>query len=194
VGRVLGIGIAALAVAVALYVLWPRTPASPVPGSGPSSAAVAPLPIASVSPGAPLAPGQGTGGSPTAEAEAPTAQPSQASHLRIEPKLAAEPLSVVPHQLFGAWDDKPDSPTVGAHRVFVAVVDPAISDADLRALVRDIRDRERDAEVLDVRIYDSPDAAGRPSWESQSKLVAEVKRNDRLGYDAVKIRGVLVQP
>jgi hypothetical protein len=92
---------------------------------------------------------------------------------------------------------QPDSTRPGSHRTFVAVVDPSISDSELEGLLRDIRQRHRDAEVLDVRIYDSAQAARRPSYLDggelrERHLVAEIKRNDRLAFESMKVRGVAV--
>jgi len=119
--------------------------------------------------------------------------------MPIAAKLAPEPMSAVPHELIGAWDDRPDSERPGAHRAIVAVVEPNISDTDLEQLVWDIRERHAGAEILDVRVYDSADAAKRSSAldggaERARHLVAGVKRNDRLGYDEVTVRGRVVGP
>jgi hypothetical protein len=119
--------------------------------------------------------------------------------MPLEAKLAEEPLSEVPHQVVGAWDEQPDSARLGSHRTFVAVVDPSISNSELEAFLRDIRQKHRDAEVLDVRVYDSAEAARRPSYLDggemrQRHLVAEIKRNDRLAFESIEIRGVPVAP
>ena len=121
------------------------------------------------------------------------------AHLRIDPKLADEPLSEVPHRVLGAWDDQPETPEAGLHRVFVVVVDPKTPTGTLEALVRDIRDRHRDAEVLDVRVYGDADSAtggaqGTAGEGNRELLLADVKRNDRLGYDEVRVRGASIAP
>jgi len=140
------------------------------------------------------------GGDPEPVSEDVPAPPATGTlSMPIAAKLAPEPLSAVPHELVGAWDDLPDSERPGAHRAIVAVVDPNVSDKDLEQLVWDIREQHRGAEILDVRVYDSAEAASRSSAgdgaaERASHLVAGVKRNDRLGYDEVTVRGRNVGP
>jgi hypothetical protein len=108
-------------------------------------------------------------------------------------KLLREPLSEVPHRVLGAWDERPESPEPGIHRGFTIVVDPSISTGELEVLVRDIRERHRDASVLDVRVFDSEEAVTYDhtggGFLAGDHLVADVKRNDRIGLDSVKIRG-----
>jgi hypothetical protein len=136
---------------------------------------------------------------PPAQPAAPTGPDPDAAagtvRMRVDPKLAGEPLSEVPHRVLGAWDDQPDAPDAGPHRVFVLVVDPDLSTGRLEALVRDIRDRHRDAEVLDVRVYGAEATAtgvghGTAGEGGAGQLLANVKRNDRLGYDEISVRGV----
>jgi hypothetical protein len=114
-------------------------------------------------------------------------------------KLAGEPLSELPHEVIGAWDESPDSPDPGRRRAFVVVVDPATSDAQLAALARDIRRSEIDAPMLSVRIYDSEDDARVPGVTDGgargfAHLVAEVKRNDAAGLDVIRVRGKKIEP
>jgi hypothetical protein len=193
--------IAAIILGVAALALWwsahpPETPepsqhqaaqAPPAeetsaPPLVPEIAAPEPLPRAKEEPASPL------------EQEP---QPGEVS-MPIQAKLVAEPLSEVPHEVIGAWDEQPDSPRPGSHRTFVAVVNPGISDSELEALLRDIRQRNRGAEVLDVRVYDSAEAARRPSYLDggalrQRHLVAEIKRNDRLSFESIEIRGAALE-
>lgn len=131
--------------------------------------------------------------------EAPSPRTTGAIVMPIARKLAPEPLSAVSHELVGAWDEAPDSEQPGAHRTIVAVVDPDMASKDLEQLVWDIRSRHQAAEVLDIRVYDSADAASRPSTldggaERAGHLVADVKRNDRLGFDRITVRGRVVGP
>ena len=112
--------------------------------------------------------------------------------LRLEPKLTSEPLSEVPHELVGAWDDRRGEPELGLHRVLVAVVSPDAGDAEIERLLRDAQARHREAEVLDVRVYDSDASARKAGWLGERRLVGEIKRNDRLGYEAMMVRGELV--
>jgi hypothetical protein len=119
--------------------------------------------------------------------------------MPIARKLAPEPLSAVNHELVGAWDEAPDSEEPGRHRTIVAVVDPSMSSKDLEQLLWDIRRQHEAADVLDVRVYDSAEASTRASTfdggaERASHLVADVKRNDRLGFDRITVRGEVVGP
>jgi len=131
--------------------------------------------------------------------EAPPPPSGDRIDMPIARKLAPEPLSNVSHELVGAWDEARDSEELGEHRTIVAVVDPDIPSRDLEQLAWDIRSRHAGAEVLDIRIYDSAEAASRPSTfdggaERASHLVADVKRNDRLGFDRITVRGRIVGP
>lgn len=132
---------------------------------------------------------------PAAEpAEAPPTGAAPTVRMPVAAKLTARPLSEVEHELVGAWDDDPESADPGVHRTFVAIVDPELSTRELETLVRDIADRHRGAEVLDVRIYDSPVAAQTPPNLDGGRarlqhLVARIVRNDRLGYDQITVRG-----
>src|SRR5262245_55269020 len=97
-------------------------------------------------------------------------------------KLVKKPLSREPHQLLGAWDEDESSPQPGERRAFVLAVSPGQSDASLEALARDIRERNLDARVLDVRIYDDAAAAIGPrlldgGQNARQHLVAQVQRN-----------------
>lgn len=188
------VGAGALAFVV-LFVLLigrqrPAPEAEPVPEPPDrGTAADAPAaPAESISPALPAAPEAPPEPEPAPAGGAPVAT------LRREPKLAAEPLSEVEHELVGAWDDRGSAPELGAHRVLVAVVSPAASDAEIEKLLRDARARHRDAEILDVRVYDSGVAAAQAGWLGKRKLVGEVKRNDRLGYDALMVRGRALVP
>jgi hypothetical protein len=184
--------IAAAAAALLALVVWALRP-SPEPAAQPPAE---PAPAARMPAPPPAAP-------PPAAAEAAPAAPeavatpapeAPVAKLRREPKLAAESLSDVPHELVGAWDDRGSAPELGAHRVLVAVVSPSATDAEIERLLRDARARHRDAEVLDVRVYDSAEAATHAGWVGNQQLVGEVKRNDRLRYDQMTVRGRAVTP
>ncbi|MCG8588747.1 MAG: hypothetical protein MJE66_05600 [Proteobacteria bacterium] len=129
---------------------------------------------------------------------APEELPAVVTYPRLE-KLAPEPLSDVPHELLGAWDEDRESATPGARRALVLVVSPDLDDAALEALARDVRDRHRDARILDVKIYDSARAA----IQSRSldggalafaHLVASVRKNDAVPVDVIRIRGRRLDP
>lgn len=186
--RMLWIAAALALLAWLSWARWPALqPASEPPAAPPPSADAAlppPEPAAAAAP-APVAP---------ETAPAPAGEAAPVARLRREPKLAAEPLSDVAHELVGAWDDRGSAPELGAHRVLVAVVSPTATDAEIERLLRDARARHRDAEVLDVRIYDSGKAAAQAGWVGDHELVGEVKRNDRLHYDAMTVRGKAVEP
>jgi hypothetical protein len=203
------IGILALAaVLVAGFLVWMRAGEAPRPGAAPEGA---PATAAPAAPGShrftPRETGPAAGGPGPAAGTASPASPEAATPLGrapdirmpLEPKLAGEPLSEIPHELVGAWDDAPGAAEVGVHRTFIVLVDPSISTSQLEALARDVHARHQGAEVLDVRIYDSAVAATRPAREDGGELrrrhlVGEIKRNDRLGYEEIRIRGVAVRP
>jgi hypothetical protein len=140
------------------------------------------------------------GSEPETAAEAAPAAPATGTiSMPIAEKLAPDRLTEVPHELIGAWDDAPGSSRPGAHRTIVAVVEGSMPSRDLEQLVWDIRDYHRAAEVLDVRVYDSAEAATRSSardggLDRESHLVADVKRNDRLGFDQITVYGRVVGP
>lgn len=132
------------------------------------------------------------------EGETPAPHDERAG-LPLKRALAADSLSSVSHQLLGAWDDAPDSSAPGPHRVFILAVEPGTPESELEALLRDVRDRNRDARVLDVRVYESADALiGRASRTGDSPgrehLVAWVKRLDALGVDISRVRGRDLEP
>jgi hypothetical protein len=119
--------------------------------------------------------------------------------MPIAEKLAADHLTAVPHELIGAWDDAPGSDRRGDHRTIVAVVESSLPTRDLEQLVWDIRNFHDGAEVLDVRVYDSAEATVRSAAldggaDRERHLVADVKRNDRLGFDQITVRGRTVGP
>jgi hypothetical protein len=81
----------------------------------------------------------------------------------------------------------------------VLVVDPAISDAELETLARDLRDQHRDAGILSVRIFDSEKGARRARWVdggelAHRRLVARVSVNEALGLDLIRVRGRRIEP
>ena len=133
---------------------------------------------------------------PTEAAPAPTRPPAPAARLELPvyDKLVAAPLSREPHQVLGAWDEDRDAARPGARRAFVLVVSPSQSDASLEALARDVRGRNLDALILDVRIYDDAGAALGPQvidsgQVARAHLVAEVKRNPAANLDLLRVRG-----
>jgi len=126
----------------------------------------------------------------------PESMPAVVEFARLD-KLAAR--SDIPHQTVGAWDEAPESSTPGERRAFVVVVDPAIGDGALETLARDLRDQNRDARVLNVRIFDSEDGARRASWVDGGELahrhlVAQVNVNEGLGLDVIRVRGRRIEP
>jgi hypothetical protein len=133
---------------------------------------------------------------PEPEVEPPRAMPQRAE-LPIDPALALG--SGEPHRLLGAWDEDPEAVEPGRRRAFVVLVDPRADDATLERLARDIREHNRDAAILDVRIYDDEAAAlearaldgGR---NARLHLVAEVKTNQALALDVLRVRGRSLTP
>jgi hypothetical protein len=128
----------------------------------------------------------------------PADVPTKVEYPLVE-KYLQQSFSEIPYTLVGAWDERRDEPQRGIRRAFVAVVDPAISDADLETLARQIRSQHEDAEILNVRIFDSEDAATRPTWldggaYAWEHLVAEVKRNTRVPAEVIRVRGRLLTP
>ena len=129
---------------------------------------------------------------------ATSAMPQRAD-LPMLAKLAAEPQSAEPHRLLGAWDEDAESAVPGQRRAFVVLVDPQVDDASLERLARDLRERNRDAAILDVRIYDDESAAlearaldgGR---RARLHLVGEVKTNPALALDVLRVRGRSLAP
>jgi hypothetical protein len=123
----------------------------------------------------------------------PTTLPPTVEYPRLE-KFTQQPMSPVPHRLLGAWDEDHTSSSPGLRRAFVVVVEPGVSDAHLEALARDIRLQHAGSVILDVRIYDSERAAiqsraidgGALAFQH---LVAEVKKNDRIPLDVIRVRG-----
>lgn len=113
-------------------------------------------------------------------------------------KLVAEPMSPVRHEVLGAWDEARESDVPGRRRAFVLVVAPEATDAEIESLARDVRARHRDASILDVRIYDDARATlqsraldgGRLAFQH---LVGEVKRNEAMDLDVIRVRGRRVE-
>ncbi|MEN8160369.1 MAG: hypothetical protein ABFS41_09895 [Myxococcota bacterium] len=175
--------------AILAVLVWARWPEAEAPEAAPSAASetaqepaateAAPAPEVAIEEAVALEPEAAPAPAP-AEGEA---------NLRVDPKLAAEPLSEVPHELVGAWDDRQGEPELGKHRVLVAVVSPDASNAEIERLLRDVQARHRDAEVLDVRVYDSGKAARQAGWVGERKQIGGVKRNDRLDYEEMTVRG-----
>ena len=108
------------------------------------------------------------------------------------------PMSAIPHRVVRGWGARGAGPLPGAVGVFV-VVEPRISDAELAALARDIRDYHHDAEALSVRILDSHEAATYDRHSDGGALAAEhlvalASRNQHLEEDKIEIRGRAVVP
>jgi len=193
----------AVCTGLALYAVRRPIPATPPPSepAPPTTAQANPdeAPAPASPPGTAKEWEAALGGDPELVSEQPPAPPA-ANRIKmiVSEKLAQEPLSDVPHVLIGAWDEAPDSPDPGVHRAIVAVVEPTMSDADLEQLIWDVRAQHATAEVLDIRVYDSAEAATTGSAhdggaERAAHLVADTKRNDRLDFDQTKIRGRIVE-
>jgi hypothetical protein len=140
---------------------------------------------------------------PTVSAAPAPARPSEVPRYSkdypVYEKLVTRPLSHEPHQLIGAWDEDPASAQPGERRAFVLAVSPGQSDQSLEALARDVRERNLDARVLDVRIYDDAGAALGPriadgGQRARQHLVAVVERNPAAAVDAIRVRGRALEP
>jgi hypothetical protein len=140
---------------------------------------------------------------PSVGEEAPVPRPPSAERYTADypvfEKLVSKPLSREPHQLLGAWDEDENSSQPGERRAFVLAVSPNQSDASLEALARDIRERNLDARVLDVRIYDDAGAAIGPRMldagqNSRRHLVAQIQRNPAASLDTILVRGRALDP
>ncbi len=197
-GTVLGLG---LGLAVALGAVWLVRALSAEP---PPVRAVSALPELATPPRssetvvepAPVPP------TPDDADEPPSGPPPmmpQRAELPVLEKLAPGPQSSEPHRLLGAWDEDRESASPGQRRAFIVLVDPGADDASVERLARDIRERNRDAAILDVRIYDDESAAlearaldgGR---RARLHLVGEVKTNQALALDVVRVRGRTLTP
>lgn len=190
------------ALAASILALWLRSEPAP-PQSAAQQAEIPPdaaVPRTAEEWAKLVAPQQALESAPEAPAEAgpPPAIPSHAQ-IRVQAKLVPKPLSSVSHEVVGAWDEAPDSPDPGKHRAFVVIVKPGISDAELENLARDVRDQNREAEVLDVRIFDDKAASlqghladgGQAAFTHQ---IGSINRNDRIGIDVIRLRGKIVSP
>ena len=101
--------------------------------------------------------------------------------------------------MLGAWDDASDAGERGERRAFILLVDPELTDAQLEDLVRDVLDRNRDAAFVNLRVFDSEEAAVTPSHTdggrfAYSHMVATLRHNTQSGSSAMQIRGRGVQP
>ena len=115
----------------------------------------------------------------------------------LQEKYRDQVWSDVPHELLAAHDGSQEHEGEGARRRFVAVVEPGLSDTQLERLVRDVRARHRDAEVLRIRVFDSRDAATKPSWTDggaarKAHLLADLFRAP--GRERFLVRGREVDP
>jgi hypothetical protein len=136
---------------------------------------------------------------PAAEPETPAVRAAYKVEFPVYAKLVAAPLSREPHQVLGAWDEDQESSSPGQRRAFVLAVSASQSDASLEALARDVRAQNRDALILDVRIYDDPAAASGPrvidsGQRARAHLVAEIQRNEGAGIDVIRVRGRALEP
>jgi hypothetical protein len=139
---------------------------------------------------------------PVAEAAPAPRTPEAGRYAKDYPvyqKLVSQPLSAEPHQLLGAWDEDPDAKVPGERRAFVLAVSPGQSDQSLEALARDVRERNLDARLLDVRIYDDAGAALGPrladgGTRARQHLVAVVERNPAAAVDTIRVRGRTLEP
>src|SRR5262245_34031734 len=194
-------GVAAAGAVWLASALWARWSAPPPPNIGvvstyqrPEAAAAPPEPA----PPAPEPPPSRVAPEPE---PAPAPPPSAAPRLELPvfDKLVAAPLSAEPHQVLGAWDEDRDGARPGDRRAFVLAVSPGQSDASLEALARDVRARNLDAKILEVRIYDDAAAAVGPrivdsGFTARAHLVAEVQRNPAAGLDVLRVRGRELAP
>jgi hypothetical protein len=145
------------------------------------------------------APGPAPAPAISPETERRTAPADHKVEFPVYEKLASAPLSREPYRLLGAWDEDEQSSAPGLRRAFVLAVAPSQSDASLEALARDVRARNRDALILDVRIYDDPNAATAPRVVdggrlARAHLVAEIQRNEGAGLDVIRVRGRALEP
>jgi len=196
-GVAAGLALAALAWLAAGF--WPRGPA-PVQVVSTFSREEPVSPAAAAAP-APTAPAvEVTAKVSAAPAPAaPSETPKYSRDYPVYEKLVTRPLSREPHQLLGAWDEDPASAQPGERRAFVLAVSPGQSDQSLEALARDVRERNLDARVLDVRIYDDAGAALGPrvadgGQRARQHLVASVERNPAAAVDAIRVRGRALEP
>lgn len=196
----------ALAAFLSLQVAQRRVARDERPAGPPAGAPAAPTaspPPAELPPPAASGPDADLGdwrrsAQPGEDREKLAALPTEIDYPRFE-KYAGASFSAVPHRLVAAWDDRPDDAAFGPRRMFIAVVDPSIDDASLETLLRDMRDRHRDAEILGVRVFDSLEAARRPSWTDQGRsrdahLVAELRRDAVHGRETLRVRGREIEP
>ncbi|MGH0028164.1 MAG: hypothetical protein ACQGVC_00105 [Myxococcota bacterium] len=134
----------------------------------------------------------GTGESPEVLARMPTTV-----DYPLEEKYRGQSWSSVDYELVAAHDGTPEAEGEGPRRLFIAVVEPGLSDERVERLVRDIRARHRGAETLRIRVFDSKQAALTPSWTDagdarKQHLVADFLREP--GRERMLIRGREVQP
>lgn len=115
----------------------------------------------------------------------------------LQEKFQGQVWSDVPYELIAAHDGKPEEAGEGSRRLFIALVAPDLSDALLERLVGDLRERHRDARFLRIRIFDSREAAMRPSFRDDgaardTHLLADLFREP--GRERLLLRGVEVRP
>jgi len=187
-GIAIGIIVVALAAGVALF--WRRQTVPPAPAP-PTAAERAPeaRPVTVPSPGRAVsdqrAPVEEDGNAvePPREAVAP---------------VTAAPLSAVPHRVLKAWGGKAKTQGRGSFGLTV-IVDPSITDAELKSLSRDILSKYGDAQILSARIFDA-EAAARYDIDSDGgalynkHLVGHILVNENFGKRKVRIRGEWVDP
>ena len=113
------------------------------------------------------------------------------------PHYADYPMSGVPHVVARGWGARGDGAVRGHVGVWV-VVDPALGDAQLERLARDIRAYHDGAAALSVRILDSSGPAMRdPEDDGPQPLskhrVGAVSRDRKLGWDQIEVRGRVIE-
>jgi len=181
------LSLAAVLAATGALVLWSldRPPAAPAPRSEPA-------PTALLEPDGIVV----RAARPRPAGPAPSRPPEPQPQRAAEPEPQARAPGEVPHEVVAAWGD--EASASGLHRAVRVVVEPSLATRELEALARSLRARHGDAVVLDVRIYDDAESArGRARdarARSASHLVAQVLRNDRLGLDVIRVRGIPVEP
>lgn len=172
----------------------PAPPDRPLTPPAPAAAPPAPAPEAAAPPpaGDPLHDWRHSG-DPDEDPEALGRLPTRIDYPLLE-KYTGVSLSDVPHTLIAAWDEEAEHPEPGTRRMFIAVVPPGLSDGDLERLLRDAFARHRDARTVGLRVFDSVEAAHRPSWTDggasrETHLVAELRYNERNERPWIRVRG-----
>jgi len=106
------------------------------------------------------------------------------------------PMSRVSHRVARSWGRDTEGRPKGALGLTV-IVDPSISNAEIFLLAEDIIDANSDAEIMNVQIFDSEEAASPEAHSAHDPLirdhmVGQVFVNGRSGIRKVKVRGEVV--